>query len=155
VQNLPRGLALMCASAGNFGQAMAYACRARGVTLTVYAAEQANPLKIARMRAMGARVVLAGEDFDAAKLLAREAAMREGARFVEDSRDPEPTEGAGVARLPRATRRPPRPARQRRDAGRDRHRVQSAASANSGRGRWREWCASHDRVVAIRSHDQP
>src|SRR5215203_6901991 len=66
VHNLPAGVALMCASAGNFGQAMAYACRARGVTLTVYAAEQANPLKIARMRAMGAQVVLAGEDFDAA-----------------------------------------------------------------------------------------
>ncbi|MCC7021922.1 MAG: pyridoxal-phosphate dependent enzyme, partial [Thermomicrobiales bacterium] len=29
VQNLPAGAALMCASAGNFGQAMAYACRAR------------------------------------------------------------------------------------------------------------------------------
>ncbi len=98
VQNLPPGLALMCASAGNFGQAMAYACRARGVPLTVYAAEQANPLKIARMRAMGARVVLAGADFDAAKALAREAA-REDARFVEDSRDPEPTEGAGTIAL--------------------------------------------------------
>jgi len=98
VQKLP-GLALMCASAGNFGQAMAYACRARDVPLTVYAAEQANPLKIARMRAMGARVVLAGEDFAAAKALAREAAAREGARFVEDSRDPEPTEGAGTIAL--------------------------------------------------------
>jgi threonine dehydratase len=99
VQNLPPGLALMCASAGNFGQAMAYACRARGVPLTVYAAEQANPLKIARMRDMGARVVLAGEDFDAAKALARDAAGREGGRFVEDSRDPEPTEGAGTIAL--------------------------------------------------------
>jgi threonine dehydratase len=99
VRNLPPGLALMCASAGNFGQAMAYACRARGVPLTVYAAERANPLKIARMWAMGARVVLAGEDFDAAKALAREAAACEGARFVEDSRDPEPTEGAGTIAL--------------------------------------------------------
>ena len=99
VQNLPPGVALICASAGNFGQAMAYACRARGVPLTVYAAEQANPLKIARMRAMGAQVVLAGEDFDAAKALAREAATREAARFVEDSRDPEPTEGAGTIAL--------------------------------------------------------
>jgi threonine dehydratase len=99
VQNLPPGLALMCASAGNFGQAMAYACRAHGVPLTVYAAEQANPLKISRMRDMGARVELAGEDFDAAKALAREAASREGARFVEDSRDPEPTEGAGTIAL--------------------------------------------------------
>jgi threonine dehydratase len=99
VQNLPTGAKLMCASAGNFGQAMAYACRARDVPLTVYAAAQANPLKIARMRAMGARVVLEGEDFDAAKALAREAAAREGARFVEDSRDPEPTEGAGTIAL--------------------------------------------------------
>ena len=99
VQNLPPEAALICASAGNFGQAMAYACRARGVPLTVYAAEQANPLKIARMRAMGARVVLAGEDFDAAKAMAREAAAREGARFVEDGRDPEPTEGAGTIAL--------------------------------------------------------
>ncbi|MDQ3225405.1 MAG: pyridoxal-phosphate dependent enzyme, partial [Chloroflexota bacterium] len=77
----------------------AYACRNRGVPLTVYAAETANPLKIARMRAMAARVILAGQDFDAAKGLAREHAAREGIRFVEDSRDPEPTEGAGTMAL--------------------------------------------------------
>lgn len=99
VQNLPAGAALMCASAGNFGQAMAYACRARGVPLTVYAAETANPLKIARMRAMGATVVLAGDDFDAAKALGKAAAAEQGIRFVEDSRDPEPTEGAGTMGL--------------------------------------------------------
>lgn len=99
VQNLPPGSALMCASAGNFGQAMAYACRKRDVPLTVYAAESANPLKIARMRAMNARVVLAGEDFDSAKALAKEEAARTGVRFIEDSRDPEPTEGAGTMAL--------------------------------------------------------
>ena len=99
VQNLPPGSALMCASAGNFGQAMAYACRKHGVSLIVYAAESANPLKIERMRAMGAEVVLAGEDFDSAKGHAREHAARESIRFVEDSRDPEPTEGAGTMAL--------------------------------------------------------
>jgi threonine dehydratase len=99
MQNLPPGAALMCASAGNFGQAMAYACRARGVPLTVYAAESANPLKVERMRAMGATVMLAGADFDAAKALAREEAAQRGVRFVEDSRDPEPTEGAGTMGL--------------------------------------------------------
>jgi threonine dehydratase len=99
VQNLPPGAALMCASAGNFGQAMAYACRKHGVPLTVYAAEAANPLKIARMRAMGADIILAGEDFDAAKSRARAHAAREGIRFVEDSLDPEPTEGAGTMAL--------------------------------------------------------
>jgi threonine dehydratase len=99
VQNLPPGAALMCASAGNFGQAMAYACRKHGVPLTVYAAKPANPLKIERMRAMGAEVVLVGDDFDAAKAHARAHAARERIRFVEDSRDPEPTEGAGTMAL--------------------------------------------------------
>jgi threonine dehydratase len=99
VQGVPPGTALMCASAGNFGQAMAYACRSYGVPLMVYAAETANPLKIERMRAMGAQVVLHGEDFDAAKAEARRVAERDGVRFVEDSRDPEPTEGAGTMGL--------------------------------------------------------
>lgn len=99
VQHLPSGVSLMCASAGNFGQAMAYACRVRGVPLSIYAAENANPLKIARMRSMGARVVLDGKDFDAAKAMAREEAARRGIRFIEDSRDPEPTEGAGTIGL--------------------------------------------------------
>src|SRR4029434_10170785 len=40
---------LVCASAGNFGQAMAYACRKRGLKLTVYASASANPLKVERM----------------------------------------------------------------------------------------------------------
>jgi threonine dehydratase len=99
VRHLPPGASLICASAGNFGQAMAYACRASGVPLTVYAAETANPLKVERMRAMGAAVVLAGADFDAAKGHARAEAARVGARFVEDGRDPEPTEGAGTIGL--------------------------------------------------------
>lgn len=99
VQNLPTGAAIMCASAGNFGQAMAHACRARGVPITVYAAETANPLKIERMRALGATVILAGEDFDAAKAIGRAEAEQRGVRFVEDSRDPEPTEGAGTMAL--------------------------------------------------------
>jgi threonine dehydratase len=99
VQNLPEGAEIMCASAGNFGQAMAYAGRARGVPVTIYAAETANPLKIERMRALGATVVLAGSDFDAAKAMGRAEAARRGVRFIEDSRDPEPTEGAGTLAL--------------------------------------------------------
>ena len=99
VQNLAPDAQIMCASAGNFGQAMAYACQARGVPLTIYAAETANPLKIERMRALGATVVLAGEDFDAAKAIGKAEAARRAIRFIEDSRDPEPTEGAGTMAL--------------------------------------------------------
>ncbi|HEX5817461.1 MAG TPA: pyridoxal-phosphate dependent enzyme [Gemmatimonadales bacterium] len=89
------GAALVCASAGNFGQAMAYACRRRGIPLTVYAATTANPLKVARMHDLGATVVLHGADFDAAKHEARRAAAAGDERFVEDGLDVETAEGAG------------------------------------------------------------
>ncbi len=86
---------VVCASAGNFGQGIADAARRRGVRATVYAAHNANALKVARMRALGAEVILAGDDFDAAKDAARAAAAAEGVPVVEDGRELEVTEGAG------------------------------------------------------------
>ncbi|MBN1240941.1 MAG: pyridoxal-phosphate dependent enzyme [Gammaproteobacteria bacterium] len=83
---------LVCASAGNFGQAMAYACRARGIPLTVFTSTEANPLKIARMRELGAEVILSGSGFEDAKRAARE----HGGRFVEDGFEPRISEGAGT-----------------------------------------------------------
>ena len=90
---------LVCASAGNFGQGMAYACRARGLALTVFAAETANPFKLERMQALGASVTLAGRDFDAAKEAARAYAQDNDLTFVEDSGDIETAEGAGTIGL--------------------------------------------------------
>ena len=87
---------LVCASAGNFGQGLAYAARRRSRKLTVFAAETANPLKVARMRALGADVKLEGRDFDAAKDAAREHARSAGAIFVEDGAIPAIAEGAGT-----------------------------------------------------------
>src|SRR5881296_2143043 len=60
---------LVCATAGNFGQGMAYAARKRRLSLTVFTARNANPLKVERMRALGADVRF-GEDVDAAHLAA-------------------------------------------------------------------------------------
>lgn len=90
---------LVCASAGNFGQGLAYACRRRGLSLTVYAATHANPLKLERMRQLGAAVRLCGADFDAAKVAARAEAETQGFCFVEDGRDVAITEGAGTIGL--------------------------------------------------------
>jgi threonine dehydratase len=90
---------LICASAGNFGQAMAYACWKKGIPLTVYASTRASPLKLERMQAMGAEVIRHGEDFDEAKLKARAVAEKSGVRFVEDSLDIETVEGAGTIGL--------------------------------------------------------
>jgi threonine dehydratase len=90
---------LVCASAGNFGQAVAYACRKRNIALTIYAAETANPFKVERMRAFGAKVILSGEDFDAAKLEAKKFADKTKIRFVEDCLDIETVIGAGTIGL--------------------------------------------------------
>jgi threonine dehydratase len=99
VSQVPDDARLVCASAGNFGQAMAYACRARGVPLIVYASVNASPLKVERMRALGAEVRLHGQDFDAAKLEAKRSAERSGMRMVEDSLAPATGEGAGTMGL--------------------------------------------------------
>ena len=96
VHRLPERTPLVVPSAGNFGQGLAHAARAHGIPLTVFAAETANPLKVARMRELGAEVVLAGQDFDAAKVAARAHAERLGSRFIEDGRDPPISEGAGT-----------------------------------------------------------
>ena len=88
--------ALACATAGNFGQGMAWSARKRGLPLTVFTAVDANPLKGERMRALGADVRPVGKDFDAAHDAARDFATETGARLVEDGRDREIAEGAGT-----------------------------------------------------------
>jgi threonine dehydratase len=93
------GTTLMCASAGNFGQALAYAGRARGVHVIVYASVHANAHKVARMRALGAEVRLFGADFDAAKAEAKRVAQLTNIRIVEDSLDVATGEGAGTIGL--------------------------------------------------------
>jgi threonine dehydratase len=90
------GTRLITASAGNFGQAMAYACSRREIDLTVYASVNANAFKIERMRMLGAKVTLQGEDFDEAKIEAKRVAAATGVRMVEDGFDAATGEGAGT-----------------------------------------------------------
>lgn len=96
VSGLPPATTLVCASAGNFGQALAYACRAKGIRLIVYAGRTANALKVERMRALGAEVRLHGDDFDAAKLEAKRFARQADLRLIEDGLEPATGEGAGT-----------------------------------------------------------
>jgi threonine dehydratase len=87
---------IVCASAGNFGQGMAYAARKRGMRLTVFAAVTANAMKVDRMRALGANVILEGQDFDEAKDGALRHATETGAFYVEDGLLGPIAEGAGT-----------------------------------------------------------
>lgn len=91
--------AFVCASAGNFGQGMAYACRRQNIPLTVFAAETANSLKLEQMRRLGAEVKLAGTDFDGAKAVAQAYALAENHTFVEDGREDAVSIGAGTIGL--------------------------------------------------------
>ncbi len=95
VRQLEGPAPIVIASAGNFGQGMAYAARANGIPITIFAAENANALKVERMRKLGAEVILEGADLDAAKDAARAHAERQGQRFIEDGREPAISEGAG------------------------------------------------------------
>ena len=86
---------VVCATAGNFGQAVAYAAAQNGVKPIVYCATNANHLKVQRMRQLGADVRQSGENFDASKVAAKEFCVESGAYFVEDGRDVAISEGAG------------------------------------------------------------
>ena len=90
---------IVCASAGNFGQGMAYACRKRGIKITVFAAHTASPLKIDRMRALGAKIELEVGDFDQAKDAARRFAEEKDQLFIEDGKIGAIGEGAATIAL--------------------------------------------------------
>jgi threonine dehydratase len=90
---------VVCASAGNLGQALAYSGRRRGLEVTVVAARTANPLKLRQIAAFGADIRLEGEDIEDARVLARELADADGSYLVEDSLDLATCEGAATIGL--------------------------------------------------------
>lgn len=98
-RDLSEGSTLVAASAGNFGQGLAYAAVRAGHRVIVFAAETASPLKIEAMRRLGAEVILHGPDLDAAKAEARAFAADKDFRFVEDGAEPAIAEGAGTIAL--------------------------------------------------------
>src|SRR5262249_33565615 len=93
---LPGREPLACASAGNFGQALALAAARRGRPVHVFTASNVDPFKAARMRRLDAELHVTDEDFDGAKEQARQHANEEGWFFVEDGGDPRIAEGAGT-----------------------------------------------------------
>jgi threonine dehydratase len=87
---------LVCATAGNFGQGMAYAARKHGMPITIFANVGASPQKVERMRGFGADVRLTGTSSDDARDAARAFSAATGALLVEDGREAAIAEGAGT-----------------------------------------------------------
>jgi threonine dehydratase len=91
-----RGDVLVCASAGNLGQGLAYAGREHDLRIEVFSASTVNADKLAAMRRLGARVTLVDGDFDVARQCAAGSAQRHGWTLVEDGTDPPLAEGAAT-----------------------------------------------------------
>ena len=86
---------VITASAGNHGQALAYAARARGVRCEVYMPEQATIAKVEAVVALGATVHLVGATIDETLAAARERAERDQLVFVHPFDDPDVIAGQG------------------------------------------------------------
>ncbi|MFF8670031.1 threonine/serine dehydratase [Streptomyces sp. NPDC015242] len=91
--------AVVCASAGNLGQALAWSARGRGIDVTVVASRSATAAKLDRIRALGARLELVDGDHESARERAAALARRDGIRLLEDSLDLETCEGAATIGL--------------------------------------------------------
>ncbi len=90
---------VVCASAGNHGQAVAYAARARGVPCEVFMPETASIAKVEAVIARGARVRLVGATVDESLAAAHESAHESGLAFVHPFDDPQVIAGQGVLGL--------------------------------------------------------
>ncbi len=94
-----RAAGLLAVSAGNHGQAVALAAQKIGVKVTVYASEHASPLKIAKMRALGAEVVLVPGLYGDAEAEGIRVARETGQTYVSPYNDPAIMAGAGTVGL--------------------------------------------------------
>ena len=79
---------VITASTGNHGQSIAFAARIFGVATTICVPEDANPVKIASMRGLGAELVFHGSDFDDAREHCEALALEHGYRYVHSGNEP-------------------------------------------------------------------
>jgi threonine dehydratase len=87
---------VVCASAGNHAQGVALAARRRGIPALVVMPALTPRIKVEAVAALGAEIVLHGEDFDAACAHAHALAALHGASFVHPFDDPDVIAGQGT-----------------------------------------------------------
>jgi threonine dehydratase len=90
---------VVAASAGNHGQSVAYAARARGLEATIFMPERAPLAKIAAARESGAEVVLQGASIEDCVMDAREFAESKDLSFIHPYDDPAVIAGQGTIGL--------------------------------------------------------
>jgi threonine dehydratase len=97
---------VICASTGNHGQSLAYAGRLFGVRTIVCVPDNANPVKVASMKGLGAEIVAHGADFDAAREHCEALAAQHGYRYVHSGDEPQLVAGVGTLYLEILEERP-------------------------------------------------
>jgi threonine dehydratase len=94
-----RSRGVITASTGNHGQSVAYAADLFGVRAIVCMPEQANPVKVESMRALGAELVFHGANFDDAREHCEKLAAEHGYRYVHSGDEPRLIAGVATCSL--------------------------------------------------------
>jgi threonine dehydratase len=94
-----RGRGVSAASTGNHGQSVAYAAGLFGVHAVICMPEQANPVKVESMRALGAEVVFRGRDFDDARVYCEKLASEHRYRYIHSGNEPSLIAGVATGTL--------------------------------------------------------
>src|SRR6266496_3772982 len=90
---------VITASTGNHGQSVAYAADLFGVRAVICMPEQANPVKVESVRALGAEVIFHGADFDDAREHCEKLAAEQNFRYVHSGNEPALVAGVATCTL--------------------------------------------------------
>jgi threonine dehydratase len=90
---------VIAASAGNHAQGVAWGSKRLGVSSLIVMPKQAAIVKVQNTRAMGAEVVLAGDNYDEAYIEAQKIARKSGRVFVHAYEDADVIAGQGTLAL--------------------------------------------------------
>ena len=94
-----RSRGVIAASAGNHAQGVAWGSRLLGVSAKIVMPKSAPLMKIQNTQALGAEVILAGDNYDEAFAHAKTVAAEEGRIYIPAFEDPSVIAGQGVTAL--------------------------------------------------------
>lgn len=101
-----RARGVVAVSSGNHGRAVAEVARVLGIPATICVPDWADPSKLRRIRAAGARLLRSGPSYDEADERAAGLAAAEGLTLVHPFDDPDVIEGQGTVGLELAEQLP-------------------------------------------------
>lgn len=90
---------LIAASGGNHGQAVAYVARALGLAVEIFLPSASSPVKVQRIRQLGAKVTVVGDLYDDARLACNERSAETGALNIHPYDAPLTVAGQGTVGL--------------------------------------------------------